>query len=152
MVGSPPGTTVLFKTVLAVTPVTPAAAPSCAADIATIVEGTKALALLFNTHRLPLASKAIPKGPLKACATGGAMLVSTAAGVNPTPAAEDNCPVLNLKIALPAESLTHRSPAASKAANCGNLKVTAPPKVAITKFGGGFEVVLRLMTWLNRNL
>src|SRR5579864_7651239 len=106
---------------------------------------------LFSTHRLPLASKAIPSGPLKVAGAGAAALVSTAAGVPENPAPVLNCAVLNLKIALAPESLTHRTPAASKAANCGNANFTTPPKVVITKFGGGFEVVLRLITWLNRN-
>ena len=132
----------------------PAAALTTAAAISTMV-----LPPLLFTHRLPLASKAIPSGPLK---TPGptAGLVNTAAGVPENPAPVPNCAVLNLKIAptspaaigLVAESLTHRFPAASKAANCGKANVGAPVIALITKFGAGFGVVLRLATWLNRNL
>src|SRR5208282_2799181 len=89
MLASPPGRGILVVRVVAMAGVdVPAAALTTAAAISTMV-----LPLLF-THRLPLASKAIPSGPLK---TRGpiAGLVNAAAGVPENPAPVPNCAVLN---------------------------------------------------------
>src|SRR5262249_39900341 len=143
IVGRLPGITLLSSTVVAFAVVTLVAAARSADDISTIVEGIKTLALLFTTQRFPEPSKAIPSGPLKA---GITPFTRTATGVRATPLAKANCAALNLKIAFAAESLTHRLLELSKAANCGNLKVTGPARLLIAKLGEGFGVVLRLIT------